>query len=185
MNNNRVLIWVIVVLIILNIATIGTIVYHNYSEKTQQDDTVIMNADGQMINGRYMRQYLGFDNDQVDAFRQANRNFRPHAAMIIYNIDSLKGNMFRELQKQDPDTVKLDNMADKIGLLHCKLKKYTSRFYLQIKSVCKPEQVGKLQIIFSPLFKNEGVDIGPYPGQGQRGGWGRYNMNQNSSSINK
>lgn len=173
----KILIWLIVLLIVLNAVTIGTIFYHNYNESKEENDSVIVNTEGQMINGRYMRQNLAFDNDQIDEFRNANHRFRPMAFDIVYMIDSLKIEMFAELKKADIDTVKLNDISNKIGGLHGLLKQETFRFYLKIKSICNAEQKLKLETVFTPLFKNEGINMpaGPYNQSGWRRGNGYKN----------
>ena len=156
---NKILIWLVVLLVILNVTTIATILYHNYKERQTENDSVIVNSEGKMINGRLIRSELSFDNNQIDRFRKINHLFRPTAMAIVFKIDSLKAIMFQELQKQRVDTLKLNNLSDQIGNLHGKLKQETFRFYLQIKSICAPEQVSKLEKIFAPLFKNEGLNM--------------------------
>ncbi len=181
MRSRKGLIWLVVVLVILNAATIATIVYHNYNEKKVKEDVVLLNTNGEMINGRYMRQQLDFDNDQVDAFRNANFDFRQQAFSTITAIDVLKLGMFKELQKETPDSIKIKNISDSIGIRHADLKKRTADFYLKIKRICNPGQAVKLEKIFAPLFDNEGVNSQPHHGfqtggngQGRGPGWRRF-----------
>jgi len=155
MNKTKLLIWSVVLLLVLNITTIGTILYHNNKENVNSK-TIVINSEGNnMLNGRFFRQTLSFDEKQMDVFRTANREFRPNANRIILKIDSLKTEMFAELKKSQSDTNKLDQLSRDTGILHAELKRETNRFYLKIKTVCTPEQLEKLQITFTPLFRNE------------------------------
>ncbi|MDD3320542.1 MAG: hypothetical protein PHS59_03770 [Paludibacter sp.] len=154
MNKNNILSWLVVLLLILNITTITTIVIHNYRENNDGQN-FSLGSDGQnMLNGRYMRQVVGFDNEQMGLFRSAKHEFQPTANQIINSIDSIKTEMFRELNNNQTDTNKLNNLSDKIGSLHADLKKETNGFYLTIKSICRPEQQEKLKEVFTPLFRN-------------------------------
>ena len=175
------LIWLVVILLVLNAVTIATILYHNYNERNRKDDSVIINTNGEMINGRYMRQQLGFNNDQVDLFRDANFDFRQEAFATIAAIDSLKLQMFRELKKEKPDSITIKSIADSIGIRHADLKKRTAAFYLKVKSICNAEQATKLENVFAPLFNNEGMGNGTHRGfqsggrgQGRGQGWQRF-----------
>jgi len=183
---NKILIWLVVLLVILNVTTIATILYHNYKERQIENDSVIVNSEGKMINGRMMRNELSFDNNQIDRFRAVNHLFRPMAIAIVFKIDSLKANMFQELQKESVDTLKLNDWSIQIGNLHGKLKQETYRFYIQIKSICTPAQVSKLENIFAPLFKNEGLNIPRgqgHPTSGRGRGMGFENKTINNNKI--
>lgn len=155
MNKTKTLQWLVALLILLNLSTIASILYHNYQEKTDNDVLVFDVGNENRLNGRYFRQTLGFDNNQMDAFREANRSFQPKANMIIFSIDSIKNNIFIELKKDSPDTILLGQLSENIGQQHADLKKATNQFYLKIKSVCTSEQKEQLNEVFSPLFKNK------------------------------
>lgn len=155
MNKIKILQWLVALLLLLNLSTIISIVFHQYQEKTDTDILISDTESERRLNGRYFRQTLGFDNEQMQAFREANRAFQPEANAIISTIDSLKNDIFSELKKEHPDTVKLNSLSESIGNQHSKLKKETNKFYLKIKNVCDPAQKEQLNEIFSPLFKNQ------------------------------
>ncbi|MDD2284928.1 MAG: hypothetical protein PHQ11_05955 [Paludibacter sp.] len=154
MSKINILYWIIALLLALNISTIGGIIYHHYKEQADETALILDVQNDTKLTGRYFRQVLGFNNKQMDAFRKANRNFQPVANHIIFVIDSLKQEQFTELKKTTADTVKLNQLADSIGMQHAALKKVTNRFYLEIKKVCNDEQYKMLEEVFNPLFKN-------------------------------
>jgi len=169
MNKNTILTWTVVILVILNVSTVATILYHNYQEKIEKQNIVLDTQGQNPLNGRYFRQTLGFTDAQMEVFRTVNHEFRPNANSIIIKIDSLKKEMFTEIKKPVSDTLRLNALALETGTLHAELKRETNRFYLKIKAVCTPEQLEKLEDAFSPLFRNE-----PCTGNGQgRQGRGR------------
>jgi len=161
-HRSQILTWVIVLLLISNVATIGTILYHNYRENQNTNQVGINTGEEiNMLNGRYFRQTLGFNEQQMESFRAINREFRPSAMEMTIEIDSLKNNMFAELQKATPDTILLNEMSKQIGVLHGRLKYVTYHFYLNIKNVCSATQSIELEKAFLPLFKSEGITAGP------------------------
>jgi len=171
MRKTQILTWLVVLLVVMNAVTIGTILVHNYRENQINDNIAINSGQGgNMLNGRFLKQTLGFNDEQMDAFRDANQQFRPFAMDVTYTIDSLKTEMFTELQKAVPDTVRLNGMSKQIGDLHGRLKYETYNFYLNIKKLCTPEQMKELEKAFQPLFKNEG---NVSPGNQHRRGWNR------------
>lgn len=154
-NKSKILWWVIALLAILNITTIATIVVHNYNEReVEADQSIIIEPNAQPINGKYFRHELGFDNDQMEIFRQSNRTFRQRANQIVADIDTQKELMFAELHAANPDTVKLHALSQTIGLRHTELKDATVQFYLSLAKVCDNEQKEKMKDIFTPLFIN-------------------------------
>lgn len=152
MNNNKSLIGTIILLLLLNITTVGTILYKNHS-KSNEDKSIVLNAEGNnLLNCHFIKETVGFDHKQMQQFRSANLEFRPKANTIILQIDTLKNKMFAELKKTNSDTLKLNAFAYQTGVLHAELKRETNRFYLKIKTICTPQQLNKLQNTFSPLF---------------------------------
>ena len=158
MKNNKIKIlwWIIALLAILNITTIATIVVHNYNEnkKTDTEASIIVEPGTQPINGRYFRHELGFDDNQMEVFRQSHRAFHQQANHIIASIHLQKELMFKELQTENPDTAKLNMISKEIGLLHTQLKEETVKFYMSLAKVCSIEQKEKMKEIFTPLFIN-------------------------------
>lgn len=169
MNKNTILSWFVVILVVLNVSTIATILYHNYQDKIEKQD-ILLDTQGQNpLNGRYFRQSLGFSDSQMVVFREVNQEFRPNANRIILKIDSLKNEMFTEIKKPVSDTIKLNALAIETGHLHAELKRETNSFYLKIKAVCSPQQLEMLQDAFSPLFKNESCTGNGQNRQGRQG----------------
>lgn len=175
MNKIRILAGAVILLTLLNGSTIATIIYHNYREKQDSQTLVLDATDNQVLNGRFMRQTVGFNNAQMEGFRAARREFQPEANKIVFRIDSLKNKLFDELNSPQPDTVKLASLSDQIGRLHGELKKQTAGFYLKMKSICTPEQLRLLRNEFTPLFCTENAnccDNGNACGRRNRHGFG-------------
>lgn len=174
MNKKRVLVWIIILLALLNLTTIGTIIYHARKEKKAADTVAVTGVQGNPLNGSFFRNELGFDDEQMEVFRVANQQFRPASNEIIFTIDSLKHQLFVELNKERVDTSKTNQLSREVGALHAQLKDETNTFYLKLKEIATPEQTIKLQEAFEPLFYQDGVNnFGKRRGQG-RGHGQRY-----------
>lgn len=141
-------------LALLNIATIGTIIFHMVQEK-QQNVPAINTGNGNMLNGRFFRNDIGFNTEQMENFRTYYHPFRMQTKEIVGAIDSLKSRLFTELQKENADTLIIKNLSTEIGDLHGTLKEVTANFYLQIKETATEEQKQELNKAFYPLFANE------------------------------
>lgn len=163
--------WATLLLIVLNVFTIGSFLYHYFSEKNEKQSVVINNGAGSHLNGRFFRYEIGFDDDQLDKFREVNQLYNPKASVLVQKIDSLKKELFAELNKNQTDTVKLNTLADEIGKNHSLLKKNTNEYYLHIKSIATPDQIEKIQTAFLPLFQDENMHMRGN-GSGYRNGAG-------------
>lgn len=156
-NKIRILTWAVALLLALNVATIGTILYHIYQEKNVINTSNI-NSRGNKMNGRFFRDELNLNNEQMHAFHAINVPFRAKTHATINSIDSTKYQLYKELQQTMSDTTKIKNLSAQIGLLQSDLSKETAIFYLNVKNICNDKQQEKLAEIFYPLFRNNVAD---------------------------
>ncbi|MDD4637908.1 MAG: hypothetical protein PHV66_09925 [Bacteroidales bacterium] len=154
MNKNNKLFWAVILLLVLNVTTISTIIWQNRSV-SGPTNCLRVASEGCKLTGKNIDRQLGFNAKQMEAFKEANREFTPRSCMILCKLDSLKNEMFVELQQVPSDSLRLDSLAQMIGDQHAALKRETIHFYNDIKKVCTPEQEKKLQDVFYPLFRNE------------------------------
>lgn len=146
--------WIIALLVVLNLTTVATILIHNHNEKSEQEESISIDSEQNIrVNGRYFRHEIGFDSDQMQIFRTANRKFQPTARNLLGKLDSLKYVSFDELNNPKPDTMQLNRIAAEIGHCHTELKRETHRFYLTVLHISTDEQARKIKNTFTPLFR--------------------------------
>jgi len=167
-NTYKILVWIIVILVATNLSTIGSFYYHRISESK----TVAPKDDSTSIPGeqrtRFFRDELNLTTEQLEQFRDMNRNFNRTARNIEMNLVELRKNMIDELGSTNPDNTKLDQLATEIGDNHRELKQLTNTFYLNMKKICTSEQQVKLYQIFQSMLNKESqINL---PRQGNQGG---------------
>ena len=167
------MIWAIVILAVMNISTLTTILYHKYqpnkAEPVSTSDPKQLETDSEKYSGRYFRDQLNLSIEQMDKFKKINPVFRPKARYITIELAEKRKQMLIEMSSLHSDTIRLNAFSDSIGQLHSDLKKITYRYYLELRSICDPEQQRKLEQMFGDMFSNDSP-LG-YPGKGgQRGG---------------
>ena len=153
---NKIWIGIVVLLVVLNLTTIGTILYRNYRENSD-DIAISLSEEGQnrISEDIFVRHWVlmmirwKYSERQIVNFNLLQR--------LIFSIDSLKMEMFNELNKNRPDTVKLNYLSEQLGKHHAELKKITNSFYLKMKQVCDSSQCVVLQKTFLPLYYNETI----------------------------
>ena len=174
-NKTKILATVIVLLALLNGTIVATIVYNHHTLTKELEDPIQFEPGAQPINGRLVRQTLGFTNEQMIVFREENRLFHRKANQIIGEMNKCKQELLVELQSSQPDTIHLKAISGEIGLLHGQLKESTIDFYLSLRSVCSPDQKEKLTTLFEPMFQQTPLSGSGRRGQGNGYGQGRRN----------
>jgi Spy/CpxP family protein refolding chaperone len=150
----HILIWVIVILAATNLSMGLSFLYHRQQEKKQaeQNEQETIDLPAQQRT-RFFREQLNLQPDQVNIFRELNRNFNRSAWQINHQLESLRIEMITELGHQNPDQKKLEKIALEIGELHTELKNETIDYYLKMKESCNKEQQAKLNELFILVLK--------------------------------
>lgn len=154
------LVWTIVALIVLNISTIATLLFHRFNND-RSAEVKAYNGPGidnsqEKFSGRYFRDYLGLTLEQMSRFHEFNPAFREKAREINIRLSTLRGKMLEELSSGNPNNDILDRLADSIGYEHSELKKITSGYYLNLRSICTPDQQLRLRDLFSDVLRSDG-----------------------------
>ena len=173
---NRTLIWVVVILLATNLSMAVTFLYHKQQDKkaAQQtkESTIEVPAEQRT---RFFREQLNLNLEQVNLFRELNRNYNRTARDITFRLEKLRSEMVDELGKPEPDRELLNSLTKEIGELHTQLKNATIDYYLDMKTICDESQKVKLNEIFKSILKqNEDVKL-----PGRQGRYGRGYRNNN------
>ena len=176
-NKNRWMVWAIVILAAMNIATIVTVLRNRNLTKEEnfvEDDSQLQPEAGAIrYSGRWYRDQLNFNREQMNRFAGINSAFREDVQFINLNLNLLRQKMLDEMASDGPDTIRLNILSDSIGTLHSDLKKITYKYYTDLKTICNEQQKEKLEHLFSGMFSIDGR-MGPYGRgnqQGRRRGW--------------
>lgn len=163
----HILVWVIIILVATNLSMGFSFLYHKQQDKKllEQTEQEAIELPAQQRT-RYFREQLNLQPQQMEIFRDLNRNFNRTAWQINHQLESLRIEMVIEMGNPTPDKIRLEDISIEIGKLHTQLKNETIDYYLSMKKACNPEQQTKLNEIFlSVLQKNEEVKL---PQRGRR-----------------
>lgn len=163
-NTYRILIWIIVILLATNLSMGISFIYHKQQDKKymEQIEEAAINVPSERRT-RFFREQLNLDQNQLDVFRELNRDYNKTAWQITHQLEMLRRKMVQELGKENSSNRTLESISGDIGELHTKLKNKTIDYYLGMKEVCNDEQQIKLNEIFlSMLKKNEDVSLPKY-----------------------
>jgi len=163
----RTLIWIIVVLLATNLSMGLSFLYHKQQDKKfmeQMEETAIKVPSERRT--RFFREQLNLDAEQLNSFRELNRNYNKTAWQITHQLEMLRRNLVQELGKENSNKKALQSISNQIGELHTELKNKTIDYYLGMKEVCNKDQQKILNEIFiSMLKKNEDVSLPKHGGR--------------------
>jgi hypothetical protein len=174
MKRNAILIWAVIVLSLMNLATIGTIIYHVKTDNVS-NDTIQLVVNDFLLNNSKITEALGLTSSQSVDCKFILNDFRQSAREIHRDLNMNRSSLFVELQKENPDTSICNSYSIEIGQLHKELKLETIRFYLQLKNICPSGKENNLHQLLAPLFYSEN-SIGPAGGKQHRYRGGRGNQ---------
>lgn len=171
------MVWAIVFLAAMNVATIVTVLRNR--NLTREENFVDDGSQSQQetgairYSGRWYRDQLNFNSEQMNRFAGFNAAFREDVQSININLNLLRQKMLDEMASEETDTLRLNQLSDSIGSLHSNLKKVTYKYYTDLKTICNEQQKEKLEYLFSGMFSIDGP-MGSYGRgnqQGRRRGW--------------
>lgn len=180
-SQNKVLIWLIIFLLLLNIAAISSMIYQRV--RLAKDTSFIPHApfhrDREMPGeGRFLREFLELDTEQFEKFKVARHSFQMKAWEITEELREKKIEFLKELNRKNPDTGKIQKISEDIGDLHSDLRVETGNYYLELRAICHKEQQQKLYHFFMQTFERPEMEPGPGRGAGRHHRMIRRNMNQ-------
>lgn len=167
----KTLVWLIVILVATNLSMGISFLYHKKQDlktmKQPEKDSIVVPSEQRT---KFFKEQLNLSSDQVDKFRELNRNYNRTARDITYELESLRAKMVEELGKNDAETEQLSAITKSIGELHTKLKDVTIEYYLGMKKICNEPQKAKLNEVFKSMLKqNEDIRLPGRQGRYRRG----------------
>ena len=152
--NKKILYLIIIILAITNITTVATIFFHSNREKkiNEMPPFERKNFDREKA-GEFLKKELNLNEKQAKEFRYYGEIHHAKTEKIFSGIDSMRIQYSDELGKENPDTLKLKEITDKMGSLHAEMKYISCKHYLQTKEICTQEQKIKLHKIFNEKIK--------------------------------
>jgi len=171
-NKSRWMAWAIVILAVMNIATIITVIYN--TNQAGKEKVIVENNQAESettsisYSGRWFRDQLNFSSEQMARFAEFNPGFRGNVREINMDLNLLRQKMLSGMTAEKCDTIRLNILSDSIGILHSNLKKATYKYYIDIKNICDRQQQEKLGQLFGGMFAGDGR-MGQYGKGGQQG----------------
>lgn len=148
----RYLIFVIVLLVILNFATILMIWLNKPPQPMLQGEQLKPEQEKMHIQ-QLLKDQLGFDEAQTEQYLKLREEQKERTSLIQTEIQRIKKQMFDEVLKDNPQTTLSDSLLQLSQEKMADLEKLTFKHFLDLKKLCKPGQQDKLKFLIGESFR--------------------------------
>jgi len=148
----RYLVLVIVVLVILNLATLLMVVLNRPQPRLMEREFRRPEQETAHIQ-HLLKDELGFDEKQTELYLKMQREQREQLLQLQNEIQQIKKQMFDEVLKDNPKPILSDSLLSLVQEKMITLEQHTYSYLLDLKNLCKPEQRDKLKILIHEFFR--------------------------------
>lgn len=145
-HKNRWLFWVLIFLIIVNLAALGTYFFF------PRQQTVIACEEGAVTPGCVYQTRLDLTDEQAHQVDLISEDYLKTSRPIAHEIKSIRGSILDELTVDQPDTSYLNELSSALAELQGQLQRKNIEHYMALKEVCNPEQAMRLSNLYRELY---------------------------------
>jgi Spy/CpxP family protein refolding chaperone len=151
--NNRLMFWVLLFLVVINItALVSNLLF------TRPKNTPPCGSPNEQSCGS-LCQELALSSEQEKLVADINNTYTQAARPLASAIKETRVGILNELEKEHPDSILLQDLTRSVADLQLKIQQENIRQYTALKRVCTPEQAQKLSTLYRDLYgcpmKNE------------------------------
>ncbi len=159
------LLWVLITLTTLNLVLMTMFwIYKperpfSYREKSPNE---FRPADSARKNKEWQWQKeIGLDSAQHKKLQLLRKDYKKIAGELMTQMGQKQREIFEELQKETPDTVRLNAMAEETGRLHAGMRRESIKHILEIKSITTPDQQKRIMKFMQKHMPGDARQGGP------------------------
>ncbi len=145
-HKNRLIFWVLIILVVINISALVSF----FIFTKPRVPAPCCSAEVQQCNT--FRDELKLSAEQALKVTAINKKYAETAEPIASAIKQTRADILTELEKQDPDTLRLNSLTNQLTALQMKIQKENIIQYRELKRVCTPEQASRLSALYRDLY---------------------------------
>jgi len=147
----RITIYLIVIVTLINLSSLGTIIYLKWTSKNGVSLSVV-----QEKRFEIMKDELELTQQQVGRFEKIRTEFHNRIDSLDTKLSSLRKEMLIEIWKtQKPDSQKVENILQQFSQLQLETQRWVVQHFYKFKEVLTPEQAEKFYEIVSERFSGQ------------------------------
>lgn len=132
---NKVLVWTIAVLILLNLMSIGTF-WFGFLRHSPPENAMRFHGPEEMM----MRE-IGLSEEQAQAFKKEQQNHFESVRSIMDSVRSIKRDVFALLIAHPEDSVKVAILLQRSADYLMEADRLRYQHFIALRKLCKPEQL--------------------------------------------
>jgi len=148
-SKNKISVWIIVILVLLNLFTLSTI-WYNQLRRPVRPPREEMRHHRQGLE--MLGQKLKLTDEQVKIFEGMRQQHFEKMKPLQEEIISVRQQLMDELSKAEPDTALVNILIKSIGDKETVLERNRFEHFMELRSVCTPEQKEKFEILLRELM---------------------------------
>ncbi|HRZ42016.1 MAG TPA: hypothetical protein P5228_04865 [Bacteroidales bacterium] len=166
--NYRLLVWLVIILLVLNVSALGTILWFRHTLPSPPETRCRAENQGQhnRLHDAFIKEELQFDEAQMKQFIVLRDKHFSEIKEIREDIEATRKLQFMAVQEKNADPNYLDSLSSRIGLLHQKWSVSSTEFLQKASAVCNDEQ----RLRFFTFMEQSRKDSLQWPGHHRRGG---------------
>jgi len=152
--NIKLLNWLLLFSLLLNITIAGTIIFHRYTMKTE----IMQYEQNEIPRGEMMRFYkeeLNLTDTQHSEFRELRMNYIDNARMIQGEMKLLRDYIYKESISESANIDSIKLKSENLGNLHTNLKTLTSTYFITLLQTCDENQKPIMKSIISSMQNSQ------------------------------
>lgn len=146
-SSHKVIIWILAGSLIVTLSILGSLIYHTWAEPQQR-----ISQQGCSSSCMMLFDELDLDADQKSEMENILDHYRDTSAVLVSELRQCRLSLMEELQNGDPDSLQIILLSEELGAFQARMTRMASSQYIQIRAICKPDQVQKLSNVYCDLF---------------------------------
>jgi hypothetical protein len=146
---NRIRNWLIIFLLVTNLATISTILYHSWQFKKMES------CDTHARLRKFIDNELKFSAEQMAQLKADRKVIETRTNGFYDKFDNQRILIYNELAKPKPDTTLIDSVIMQSGVVSAGINRSSVLRYYSLFNICTAQQKEKLSV----FFKNMANDV--------------------------
>lgn len=165
--NVKTLVYLVVVLLVINIAAIGTIIYERVSCPVLPFAPMMRPDPDNMPDSWQPGQGFGLRSEQMQKLRQSGDSLRTVLAPETEKLDELRGQLFAEFGKDEPNRELIHQLVEEMGRIQTGIHQRVVDNILKDGALLDPEQ---REFLLRMLEQRSFQQRGPNPDRWRRPG---------------
>ena len=146
-HKNRLIFWILIFLVLVNLAALGTYFFFPRGQKA------MVNCDEEMMSaGCLYQNQLDLTDEQAKQVDILSKAYMQVSGPIAEAIKSTRGEILDEISATAPDTTNLDQLSEELSRLQNQLQRENIKHYMALKEVCSPDQAMRLSNLYRQLY---------------------------------